>query len=209
ALFHRDHPGDVQKIQRKLGSAQKSIKQQLEHEQRQTAILHAKAKELEEELRQAEEADKEAQIKLQRLQEKAAAAAIDLNSKLSHPFTPIDIDVQPFNSLEDIEMQRDLDDFDLSPQDLGLSADDLKPEAARIIDTEEIRKVFDALANEGTGLISREKFQETCVQLWKLDCGKDIDERCPKANQILRKMFLALEQAAQASLYLLVALSFQ
>lgn len=93
----------MQKIQRKLGSAQKSIKQQLEHEQRQvlaqlhtidhqhthisrlassytipghlatalpvqTAILHAKAKELEEELRQAEEADKEAQIKLQRLQ---------------------------------------------------------------------------------------------------------------------------------------------
>jgi len=138
-LFHRDRPDDVQKIQRKtLSNAQKSIKQQLEHERRQAAILDAKAKELEDELREVQEADKAAQHKLQRLQEKAAAAKLDLNMKITHPFSPsyLEEDLVPLDSLDDMEMQLSVDEFDLSPQDLGLSTEDLKPQAARIIDDE-------------------------------------------------------------------------
>jgi len=48
-------------------------------------------------------------------------------------------------------------------------------------------------------MISREKFQDTCLQLWKLGAGSSLGDKCAKSTSILRKMFRALEQAAQVA----------
>jgi len=229
-LFHRDRPQDIERIERKqtLSSAQKSIKAQLEEERRQAAILQRKALQLESELRALHEADSNAQRKLVVLQEQAAAATLDLNTKLAHPLMPSYLEP---DAEDDMEMELSLTGLlgaDVTPQDLGLSHQDLKPEAARIIDEdlatmfgnscklavsaslwrdfefaarltdEDLRKAFAELDPHGTGMISRHQFQDLCLKLWMLGSGSTERAKDPIASDTLRKMYQALEHAAQA-----------
>jgi len=202
--FHRDRPQDIEKITRKVSQQLKGIKAVLEEERRQAAQLLATAEALEQQLRQEQEADAAAQERLEKLQAKAAEATLELHLKMSHPLASVLLKQEIEEEVPMVEMADTVPLHNLEGvtlQDLNLSRDDLKPEAARILDSqlaanldeqctlqtaynklwtkfEAASKLSDAdLAeafkqyDDGTGLISREDFQSVCFELWKLGPG--------------------------------------
>jgi len=235
-LFRRGHPEDLDKIHRKhLNRAQQSIKSQLDSERKKAALLQAKAKQLEEELRQLQEADAVGQEKLRELQQRAELASRKVEGYMRSPLMPsfLDEEDEPDVKLlaervDTAELELELNtlkDEDVSLETLQLTRDDLKPQAARIIDDDlaelfggkcsmtcptvwenfeaaaaltedDLREVFAELAGNHDK-ISRAQFQAALLGLWRLGPGTPFAEKCPHATGKLAGMFQALEHAAQ------------
>jgi len=251
-LFRRDRPVDLDKIHRKhvdrssnkdLNLAQRGVKAQLEAERRKVAALRQKAQQMECELRELQDADAQAQQRLAQLErqkaawhEKAEAAAVQLDLKLSSPLTPAflapDLEEDTFEPLDqaqieqmELEIGKVLSD-DVTLEEFGLTREDLKPAAARIIDDDlaeifqgkctvvcgsvwknfehaaslseaELRGVFNQLDVDGTGRISRDALQNCFLELWRLGPGSEVRQKCPGAFNKLTKMLEAVEHAAR------------